>query len=194
MKFLLVYAHPRTDSFCHALKEKVAATLAKSGHDIDVLDLYAEGFRPDMSAEERGRYNYEKTNLDGIEAYVARLTSVDGLVFVYPTWWYGLPAILKGWFDRIWAPGVAFEINGGVIKPLLKRVKSIHVVSTMGAPWWFAWLMGHPGRLFLRLGVKSMCGRGCRFVWRAHDRMDSSTPESRAAFLAEVEKVFAKIA
>ena len=190
MKFLLVYAHPRTDSYCHALKETAAAALRKNGHTVDVLDLYAEGFRAEMSAEERLAYHTPVANLAGIEDHVARLKAADALVFVYPTWWYGQPAILKGWFDRVWAPGVVFDINGGVITPLLTNVRAIHVVSTMGAPWWFAWLMGHPGRMFLRLGVKRMCAAGCRFTWRAHDLMDSSTPESRAAFLARVARDF----
>jgi NAD(P)H dehydrogenase (quinone) len=193
VKFLVVYAHPRADSYCHALKETVAATLRKGGHAVDVLDLYAEDFRAEMSAEERGAYHTEGANLAGIESHVARLKAADALVFVYPTWWYGLPAILKGWFDRVWAPGVVFEINGGVIRALLTNVRAIHVVSTMGAPWWFAWMMGHPGRLFLRLGVKRMCAKGCRFSWRAHDRIDSSTPDSRAAFLARVARDFARL-
>lgn len=193
MKVLLVYAHPRADSFCHALKETAAAALRKNGHAVDVLDLYAEGFRAEMSAEERGTYHTEGANIAGLETQVARLKSAEALVFVYPTWWYGLPAILKGWFDRVWAPGVVFEINGGVIKALLTNVRAIHVVSTMGAPWWFAWAMGHPGRMFLRLGVKRMCAKRCRFSWRAHDRIDSSTPETRAAFLARVERDFAEL-
>jgi NAD(P)H dehydrogenase (quinone) len=193
VKFLVVYAHPRADSFCNALKDKVAATLRKNGHDVEVLDLYAEGFRAEMTAEERDAYHTEGANLAGIETHVARLKAADALIFIYPTWWYGLPAILKGWFDRVWAPGVVFDINGGVIRALLTNIRAIHVVSTMGAPWWFAWLMGHPGRLFLRLGVKRMCARGCRFTWRAHDRMDSSTPQSRAAFLARVERDFAAL-
>ena len=193
MNFLLVYAHPRPDSFCHALKETAVAALRSNGHTVDVLDLYAEGFRAELSAQERADYHTPGANIVGIEDHVARLKAADALVFVYPTWWYGQPAILKGWFDRVWAPGVVFDINGGVIKPLLTNVRAIHVVSTMGAPWWFAWLMGHPGRMFLRLGVKRMCAAGCRFTWRAHDRMDSSTPESRAKFLARVARDFAAL-
>ena len=103
---------------------------------------------------------------------------------------FGLPAMLKGWFDRVWAPGVAFDINGGVIRPLLTGVRHVVAVTTMGAPWWFAWFMGHPGRMFLSRGVRAVCGRGCRFTWRAHDRMDSSTPETRAKFLAKVRRTF----
>ena len=85
-----------------------------------------------------------------------------------------------------------FDINGGVIKPLLTNVKHVVAVTTMGAPWWFAWYMGHPGRMFLSRGVRAICAKGCRFTWLAHDRMDSSTPESRAAFLAKVRRTFAE--
>ena len=192
MKILVVYCHPRADSYVHALKDAVVETLAAAGHEIDLLDLYAENFQPVLTADERARYNDIASNRQGIESDVARLQRAEALVFVYPTWWYGLPAMLKGWFDRVWAPGVAFDINGGVIRPLLTGVKRVGVVTTMGAPWWFAWFMGHPGRMFLSRGLRAICGPGCGFVWRAHDKMDSSTPATRAAFLARVRETFAR--
>lgn len=190
MKILVVYCHPRADSYAAALRDAVCTTLAARGHAVDLLDLYAEGFRPVMDADERGRYNDPAVNRQGIEDQIERLLRAEALVFVYPTWWYGMPAMLKGWFDRVWAPGVVFDINGGVIRPLLTGVRHVAAVTTMGAPWWFAWFMGHPGRMFLSRGVRAVCGRGCRFTWLAHDRMDSSTPETRARFLAKVRRTF----
>lgn len=186
MKVLLVYCHPRADSYAAALRDAAREALQGAGHAVDLLDLYAEKFDPVMDADARGRYHDTARNTEGIESHIARLRAADAIVFVYPTWWYGLPAMLKGWFDRVWAPGIVFDINGGVIRPLLTNVRKVAAVTTMGAPWWFAWFMGHPGRMFLSRGVRAICGRGCRFLWLAHDRMDSSTPESRAAFLAKV--------
>ncbi|MBI1246040.1 MAG: flavodoxin family protein [Alphaproteobacteria bacterium] len=188
MNVLIVYCHPREGSYAAALRDATRETLAASGHDVDLLDLYAENFQPVMNAAERGRYHDTATNRTGIESEIARLLRAEALVFVYPTWWYGMPAMLKGWFDRIWAPGIVFDINGGVIRPLLTGVRHVAAVTTMGAPWWFAWFMGHPGRMFLSRGVRAVCGRGCRFTWLAHDRMDSSTPESRTRFLAKVRR------
>ena len=190
MKVLVVYCHPRGDSYVAALRDTVCAALAAGGHAVELADLYAENFRPVMDAEERGRYNDPLRNTEGIEAEIARLKRAEAIVFVYPTWWYGLPAMLKGWFDRVWAPGVVFDINGGVIRPLLTDMRHVATVTTMGAPWWFAWLMGHPGRMFMSRGVRAICARGCKFTWRAHDRMDASTPETRAAFIEKVRKTF----
>ncbi len=191
MNVLVVYCHPRADSYAAALRDATCKTLLGRGHAVDLLDLYAESFDPVMGAEERGRYHDTGANTRGIEAHIARLKAAEAIVFVYPTWWYGMPAMLKGWFDRVWAPGVVFDINGGVIRPLLTNVKHVVAVTTMGAPWWFAWYMGHPGRMFLSRGVRAICAPGCRFTWRAHDKMDSSTPESRAAFLAKTRRTFA---
>jgi putative NADPH-quinone reductase len=190
MNVLVVYCHPRADSFAAALRDAVVGALGAAGHAVELADLYAEGFDPVMGSEERGRYHDVSENTQGIEREIARLKRAEAIVFVYPTWWYGMPAMLKGWFDRVWAPGVTFEINGGVIRPLLTGVRCVAAVTTMGAPWWFAWFMGHPGRMFLSRGVRAICGRGCRFKWLAHDRMDSSTPESRAAFLEKVRRTF----
>jgi putative NADPH-quinone reductase len=192
MNVLVVYCHPRTDSYVHALKEVVVRTLTERGHSVDLLDLYGENFQPAMTAEERGRYNDTSVNLQGIEADAARLRRAQALFFVYPTWWYGLPAMLKGWFDRVWAPGVAFDVNGGVIKPLTTHIRHVAVVTTMGAPWWFSWYVGHPGRMFLSRGLRAICARGCSFTWRGLQKMDSATPAARAAFLEKVRRTCAK--
>jgi putative NADPH-quinone reductase len=192
MNILLLYCHPRADSYAHALKDTVLAALEKGGHAVDLFDLYGENFQPILTADERLRYNDPTQNRQGIEADIARLQRADALVFVYPTWWYGLPAMLKGWFDRIWAPGVAFEINGGVIKPLTTNIRHIGVITTMGAPWWFAWFVGHPGRMFLSRGLRAICAPRCSFTWRALDRMDATTPAQRQVFLEKVRKTFEK--
>ena len=129
MNVLLVYCHPRADSYAASLRDEARAALEGAGHAVDLLDLYAEGFDPVMDADERGRYHDTARNTEGIESHIARLRAADALVFVYPTWWYGMPAMLKGWFDRVWAPGVVFDINGGVIRPLLTNVRKVGVVG-----------------------------------------------------------------
>ena len=192
MNVLVVYCHPRRDSFVHALKDTVVAALGKAGHAVAVADLYAENFQPVMTAQERFDYHDVEKNRIGIENEIERLQQAQALVFVYPTWWYGLPAMLKGWFDRVWAPGVAFDINGGVIRPLMGNIETVAVVTTMGAPWWFSWYMGHPGRMFLSRGLRAMCKPGCRFLWRGLGRMDSRTLEQRTAFLEKVRRTFEK--
>ena len=105
----------------------------------------------------------------------------EGLVFVYPTWWYSLPAMLKGWIDRVWVPFATFELPQG-LTPVQGRMQNIRLIgafSTYGSPWWWVRLMsGDPGRRIIMRGLRPLCHRRCRTFWLAHYRMDSSTPQA----------------
>jgi NAD(P)H dehydrogenase (quinone) len=191
MRVLLVYCHPRADSFCAALRDAVCEALAARGHAVEVVDLYAAGFSPALSAEERAAYHTEGANLAGVEAHVARLRAAEALVLVYPTWWYGMPAMLKGWFDRVWLPGVAFRLGEGAIEPLLTGIRRIAVVTTYGSPRWLLWYLGWPDRRLLGRGLRRLCARGCRLEWLFLTRMDQRQPGELAAFRDRVAGHFA---
>lgn len=190
MRVLLVFCHPVPESYCAALRDRVVAALGRSGHDVDLIDLYHDGFDPVMDAREKRAYHEAGEADHPLPDHVSRLKRAEALIFVYPTWWYGLPAMLKGWLDRVITPGVGFEIpeGPGPIRPLLRHIDKIAIVSTCGAPRWFLWWVGNPGRRTILRGIRALCARRCRTLWLAHYLMDSSTPESRAAFLDEVEK------
>ena len=98
------------------------------------LDLYALGFAPAMSLEERRAYHGEQPLLDPMTVAHAELVQrADVLVFVYPTWWSGPPAVLKGWLERVLVPGVAFRFDAaGKVKPALTNVRRIVGISTYG--------------------------------------------------------------
>src|SRR5918911_995306 len=163
MRVLIVYCHPRPDSFCAALRDAAVATLEAQGHSVELRDLYAENFVPVLSAEERARFYDEGANLQGIESHVASLQRAEALLFVYPTWWFGLPVMLKGWLDRVWVPGVAFRFGGPtVLRPLLGNIRRIGVITTYGSPRWLLWLVGWPDWLLVRRGVRPLCARGRR--------------------------------
>src|SRR5580658_1562095 len=166
MHVLVVYCHPRADSFCSALRDAAIAGLKAAGHTVEVRDLHAEGFTPEMTAEERGRYYDEAANLDGIEEHVAALRRADALLLVYPTWWFGLPAMLKGWFDRVWVPGVAFRLRrAGGLEPLLTNIRRLGVVTTYGSPRWLLWFIGWPDRRMVKSAFRPLCARGCKLDW-----------------------------
>ncbi len=186
---LLIYCHPRGDSFSLALREAATAGLTASAHTVEVRDLYDEGFSPALSADERGRYYTEAENLDGIEEHVAALRRADALVLVYPTWWFGLPAMLKGWFDRVWLPGVAFRLRqSGGLQPLLINIRRIAVVTTYGSPRWLLWFIGWPDWRTVHHGFQSLCAPRCRLDWIALTSMDTCTPRRRQRFAAQVRK------
>jgi NAD(P)H dehydrogenase (quinone) len=108
MRVLYVYCHPLGDSFHAAIRKEALAGLAEAGHEIDLLDLYAEGFDPVLTAERRRDYHDPERNRANNQAYVDRLMAAKALVVQFPTWSFGPPAMLKGWFDRVLVYGAAY--------------------------------------------------------------------------------------
>jgi len=193
MRALVVYCHPRPKSFNAAVRDQVLAHLSQHGTETRLIDLYAQGFDPVLTANGLEEYEDEGCNTIGLESEITDLQWCDTLIFVYPTWWYGLPAMLKGWLDRVLVPGVAFKMPDAENKDIragLTHIKQLGVFTTCGASWWLTQLVGAPGRRTILRGLKVICGRPCKTLFVAHYSMDSSTPESRAAHL---EKVTAKL-
>jgi NAD(P)H dehydrogenase (quinone) len=188
MRVLLIYCHPREDSFCAALRDAATEALEVTGHVVDLRDLYAEGFAPALSREERGRYYDEGANLGDVERHVAALRRADAVLLVYPTWWFGMPAMLKGWLDRVWVPGVAFQLGteAGALRPLLTNIRRIGVVTTYGSPRWLLWRVGWPDRRVVRHGLVPLCAPRCRLDWMALTRMDTCSRARRERFLAKL--------
>ena len=129
MKCLIVTAHPLKDSLCHQLAEHVTGTLRQLGHEVTMEDLYAEKFDPALTPEERASYYQDRYDATKVAQQVDRLKASEILVLVFPTWWFGFPAILKGWFDRVWGPGVAYDHakDFGPIRPRLNHLKRVLV-------------------------------------------------------------------
>src|SRR5512132_276731 len=196
MRIQLIYAHPVEGSFCSALRDIVWNTLLQSGHVVCLTDLYAEGFAPALGREERLNYETTSANLTGVRAYVERLRWAEGLILVFPTWWYGMPAILKGYFDRVWVPGVAFDLGsaGGVLRPRLDNIGAMVVVTTYGSPRWFIKLyMRDPGKAVLIRGLGRLLTPGAKRLYLAQYGMDKSTCESRPRFIIKVERSLRKL-
>lgn len=189
MRALIIHCHPREESYTAAVRDTVMDRLAARGVEARLIDLHAEGFDPVLSATAHADYLDLSVNQRGLEEHIAALEWCDTLIFTYPTWWYGLPAMLKGWLDRVLLPGVAFEMpaeTGGDIRPGLTNVTRIMVFTTCGASRWLTALVGAPGRRTLTRGLRLICARRCRTDVVAHYLMDSATPDSRAAHLSRV--------
>ncbi|MFN7165408.1 MAG: NAD(P)H-dependent oxidoreductase [Pannonibacter sp.] len=194
MRVLVVYCHPCPESFNAAVKETVLSTLVSSGHELRVIDLYGENFQPAMSADERRGYHDEGGNVRPVERHVEAILWCEMITFVYPTWWFGLPAMLKGWLDRVWVPHVTFEMPTETtgMRPKMQHIRKIAVVTTCGATWWVSKLMGEPGRKTLLRGMRVLCAPRCKTLYLAHYTMDSSTPASRAQYLEKVRRKLAR--
>jgi NAD(P)H dehydrogenase (quinone) len=193
MRVLVIYCHPRPDSFSAALRDAAVDGLTASGHSVELRDLYAGAFDPVLSTQQRVVYFNEAESVSGVEDHVASLRLAEGLVLVYPTWWFGMPAMLKGWFDRVWLPGVAFHLSGPkVMVPLLTNIRRIGVVTTYGSPWWLLWWVGWPDRRVVRRCLRPLCAAGCRIHWLGLTRMDEDNATRRRRFLSKVKQHLAE--
>lgn len=193
MLIQVVHSHPLADSYNHALFRTIVETL-KPRHEVIATDLYREGFSPTMTEAERRSYYQGPYAEDAVARLIDHVRRADGIIFCFPHWWFSMPAMLKGYFDRVWAPGTAFahDLKGGRIEPLLTNIRLFGVVTSYGSPWWLSRIvMQDPGRKVLLRALKPMCGPSVRSFYLAHYDMDRSTPASRAAF---VQRVRARIA
>lgn len=191
MRALVVYSHPREGSFNAAVRDVVLDRLRAAGAEIRLRDLHAEGFDPVMWGPENQAYLDGTIERAPVDSHCCDIEWCDTLIFVYPTWWYGLPAMLKGWLDRVLLPGVAFHMpegEAGGIRPGLRHITRLGVFTTCGASWWLTRLIGAPGRRQLMRGLGLLCHPRARRVFAAHYRMDSSTPESRQRHLLRVAR------
>lgn len=196
MRILVVLAHPLEESFAAGVAETVCRKLTANGHTVDLLDLYREGFDPRLTPSERSRYFAPGYDPGEAEPFVSRLKQADGLVLVFPQWWFNFPAILKGFFDRVFAPGVAFENDpaGGRIQPRLGNIHLFWAFTTTGSPWWVVHLyMGNPVRRLLKRGIAAFCAKGLDFKMVNLYDMDRIGDGERKAHLARVERLVDRI-
>ncbi|MBJ3775936.1 NAD(P)H-dependent oxidoreductase [Acuticoccus mangrovi] len=192
---LVVFCHPNPQSFGAHLLAEVTTGLARPGRECRVHDLYAEGFDPAMSLEERLGYHTEGENERPVADYIASLRWCDTIVFVYPTWWFGLPAMLKGWLDRVMVPHATFAMptEDRPMQPLLHNITTIAAVTTCGATFWQSKFVGEPGRRTLLRGFRYICHPRARTRYAALYRIDSSTPEARTTYAARVRGMMAAL-
>ncbi len=159
MNILIVYSHPNLNSFCGALKDAFAEGAQNAGHDISLVDLYAENFQPVLPQSELAGEEIS----DAVKSHQEKVKRADVLVFVYPVWWFRAPAIFEGWIDRVFSVGFAFnfkQIIGNYGRPVgLLKGKQAIIINTYGSPALFTkyFYMNIPFRRIKR-GVLKMCG------------------------------------
>jgi NAD(P)H dehydrogenase (quinone) len=193
LRILVLFAHPVETSFGAAVHAKLLAALRARGHEIDDCDLNAEGFDPVMTRQDRIDYHNIGVNRSRVGPYVDRLVAAEALVFSFPVWNMGFPAILKGFIDKVFLPGVSFRLEpNGDFTPTLHNIKRLGVACTYGGARLHTFLMGDPARKFLTRSMRLICAPGARCDYVAHYDMNHTTPERRAAFLKEIETTFSK--
>lgn len=193
MRVLVVHAHPVETSFSRSLYKAALETLQGNGHEVDALNLYEEGFEAVMGREERELYHEVPENLTpAIRPYVDRLRAAEAMVFIHPVWNYGYPAILKGFFDRIFIPGVSFVLEGGKLIPILRK-KHVVFVTTYGGDRLRTMLMGDPPRRLARRWAWATFGTALPPKYLALYRMDMRTDIELRGFIAKVQRELGKL-
>jgi putative NADPH-quinone reductase len=197
MRVLMVYCHPLEDSYNAALRDRALHSLRAGGHEVELVDLYREGFDPVLSADERRTYLADTTvNIAGVQRHVELLRWAEGLLFVYPTWWYGPPAMLKGWFERTWLPGVAFTVpkkKGDKQGPAMQHIRWLGCVTSSGSPWWWLKVLSDPGRRLFTRGLRALLAPRCKVTWLQLYSMNNATDRDRTAFLDRVGRTLTTI-
>lgn len=130
MKHLIIYAHPNTASINHLLKETVVQTLTAEGHEVEVRDLYAHSFNPVLSLEDITGQRSGTVSAD-VATEQQYIRWADAVTFIHPIWWTGLPAIMKGYIDRVMSYNFAYSYESGVQLGLLKG-KQAYIINTHG--------------------------------------------------------------
>jgi NAD(P)H dehydrogenase (quinone) len=191
LRVLILYAHPVKTSFGAALHAEVVTTLRKKGHQVDDCDLYEEAFDPVLSERERLEYRNTAINRERVSSYADRVLAARAIVLVYPVWNEGFPAILKGFLDRVFIPGVSFDMGpDGALTPKLDHIQKLAAVCTYGANRLTSLMMGDPPRRVVKRMLRATLGRSVSCDYLAQYDLNRSTPKTRAAFLEKVRHTF----
>lgn len=194
MNILLINAHNRENSFCSAIAAAYVEGACSSGHEVQILNLR------ELELEKYLRYGHEKRYVPEGDVLKAQelITWSDQLVFVYPTWWAGLPALLRLFFEMVFSPGFAFKYHNRMGKKIvgwdkLLKGKSARIISTMDAPpWYYKWIIGDPGGKIMRKGILGFSGispvKTTYFV-----SVKLSTEKQRADWLEAVRNLSQKV-
>lgn len=190
----MIVCHPDEHSFTMAIAKRTRTVLDDLGHDVRVRDLYREEFVPELSAAERRDHLVDGVPTE-IAGYAEDLGWCDSLVLVYPTWWGGQPAMLKGWMDRVWAAGVAWELPPGAnrLRPRLRHIDRIAAITTHGSSKLVNMAEGEGGKRTVTRSLRVLCSRRCRTRWWALYGVDRAGPERRERFMARLEARLARL-
>ncbi len=199
MNVSVVFCHPTHGSLIGAAHQRVLAGLRSAGHTVRVLDLYSDGFIPELSAFERSLqsidHRKQPEQRQHLEPHFDFLQSCDTLVLVYPTWWGAQPGMLKGWFDRVWSRGVVYDRipSTNRIVGLLHNVRRIVVVTTHGSTKLINSVQGEPGKRTINRSIRDCCHPRCRTNWISFYGTDTSSIDQRERFLDHVERRMSRL-
>lgn len=192
MRTLIVYCHPNPQSFSASLFTVAQEALVSRGHELRCIDLYAERFDPVLSLSERIDYLPNPKAIEAkVQAHVDALRWCEHILFVFPVWFYGPPAMLKGWLERVWLPGVAFlppPHKGKTALAGLQHIQRLTVITHGGAPWWWLKLIGDPCKRLFTRGLRAIMAKNCRSTYLQLHNMNNVSRAECEAFMNKVRR------
>ncbi|WP_018627373.1 NAD(P)H-dependent oxidoreductase [Niabella aurantiaca] len=195
MKVVIVFNHPYEGSFGNAILNSVIKGLKSANHEIDLMHLDNDGFNPVMSKADLKAFMDHKPVDIQVIAYNERLEKADHLIFIFPIWWDLMPAMTKGFIDRVLTPGVVYDHHprGFGLVPLLKNLKGVTVITTMNKPKiMYSLLIGNLIKkaiiksVFKTMGYKNL-------KWISYNMVKSVSQGKRVKWLTDIEIRFSKI-
>jgi len=193
MKVVIVFNHPYAGSYCNAILEAVQTGLRKGNHETDVIHLDRDGFDPVMRAADLKAFRDQCPVDPQVLAYTKRMAEADHLVFIFPIWWELMPALTKGFIDKVIFPGSAYGYTNQSntrMQPLWTQIKGVTMITTMNTPGFlYRGIFGNAiQRAFLR-GTFWKIGYKNR-KWISFNRVKMVTKEQRAKWLERLEARF----
>ncbi|NQD71117.1 flavodoxin family protein [Sphingobacterium shayense] len=194
MKVAIVFNHPYEGSFGNAILNAVTKGLEKASHQVDLMHLDNDGFNPVMSKADLKAFVEHKPIDPQVIDYNKRLVKADHLMFIFPIWWDLMPAMTKGFIDRVLGPGVVYEHHprGFGLLPLLKNLKGVTVITTMNKPKiMYSLLIGNLIKkamiksVFKTMGYKNL-------KWVSYNMVKAVSQKKREKWLADMENRYSK--
>jgi len=194
MKVVIVFNHPYHGSYCNAILNSVSLGLKQARHDIDLIHLDQDNFNPVMTATDLNGFRNKQSVDPKVMEYSNRIKDADHLVFIFPIWWELMPAMMKGFIDKVIFPGVAYDYTNAKntrMKPLWTNVKGITMVTTMNTPnWLYSLLFGNAVKKAMMLGTFWKTGYKNR-KWISFNMVKMVSEEKRKQWLTKLESRFA---
>lgn len=195
MNILIVFNHPYEGSYCNSLLDSVKKGLEMASHSIDLIHLDKENFNPVMSAQDLKAFRDKKPVDRQVIGYQERLKNADHLIFIFPIWWELMPALMKGFIDKVIFPGLAYDyVNSSNtrMKPLLNNIKGVTVITTMNTPGFiYRWFFGNAIHKALIRGTFWKLGYKNR-KWISYNRVKMVNQEKREKWLRKLEEKFSR--
>lgn len=193
-KTLIVTCHPYDGSFCHALMTAAKNGAQTNGNSVDIIDLEADHFDPVMHSQDLIGFLKHKAQDEQARDYIERVHAADHLILVFPIWWELMPAMMKGFIDKVIFPGETFDYttSGTGMRSLLPQLQSTTVITTMNTPKvLYRWIFGDAIQrallrgTFKKMGLKSVKWLNCSMVKKSSD-------QKRKIWLQQAERIGAQ--